>query len=295
MLGSVIRKFVLASIVMLGVGFVASNIATVIVTGYELSQTQISSTENAIKFSGLTLFLIAFLTLLIIGVFIIVGGTQYDIDETPPRRIALFGIQIASIYLLCLSIGSLLLSGMELCLVLLVSSVLIMTGTGVYISGSQILKAIGSCIWATGGILLAYSNFQFSPLELAFNWNVPFTGPFLSMPITEAIAVLIISLGTVVYTFFSEILGWENHLNKTILCTVGIIYGVSVLAGSLQFSLNILNHVWKAPWLPPFYGLPECVINTLIYWAASTIVLEIGAVLLIAASCLGFVETVKEF
>jgi hypothetical protein len=181
-------------------------------------------------------------------------------------------------------------------LVLLVGSVLIMIGTGVYISGSQIPKTIGSCIWGAGGILLAYSNFQLSPLELIFNnWDVPFTGLFLSMPTTEAIAILIVSLGMVVHTFCSEILELESHLNKPILSAVGIIFGVGVFAGSLQFCLNILNHVWKAEWEGPFFGLPDWIINTLVYWAASTIVLDIGAILLIVASCLGFVETFKEF
>jgi len=292
---SIVSKIVLVSIVMLGVGFVASNIATVVLTGYELSETVISSSENAIKFSGLTLFLIAFLVMLIIGVFIIIGGTQYNIDETPPRRIVWFGIQITSVYLLCLGIGSLFLSEMQQGLVLLTGSVLIMIGIGVYITGSQIPKTIGSGIWAAGGILLAYSNFQLSPLELIFNWDVPFTGLFLSMPTTEAIAILIVSLGMVVHTFCSEILELESHLNKPILCAVGIIFGLGVFAGSLQFCLNILNHIWKAPWLPPFYGLPDWVMNTLVYWAASTVVLEIGAILLIVASCLGFVETIKEF
>jgi hypothetical protein len=292
---SIVSKIILVSIVMLGVGFVASNIATVVLTGYELSETVISSSENAIRFSGLTLFLIAFVVMLIIGVFIIIGGTQFNIDETPPRRIVWFGLQIASIYLLCLGIGSLFLSEMQQGLVLLVGSVLIMVGTGVYISGSHVTKTIGSGIWAAGGILLAYSNFQLSPLELIFNWEVPFTGLFFSMPTTEAIAILIVSLGVVVHTFCSEILELESHLNKPILCAVGIIFGVGVFAGSLQFCLNILNHVWKAEWLPPFYGLPDWVMNTLVYWAASTVVLEIGAILLIVASCLGFVETIKEF
>ena len=300
MLGSITSKLVLASVILFGVGFISSNIATVIIAGYKLSQIQPDSAENAMRLSGLTLFLIAFLVLLILSVFIIVGGTQYNIDKTPPRRIVLFGIQIASIYLLCLSIGSLFLSEMQLGIVLLVGSVLLMIGTGAYASGSQRSRIIGACMWAAGGICLAYSNFQFSPLKSAFSWDLPFTGLFLSMPINEAIAILIVSLGTVAHTFFSEVLDWESHLNKAILCTVGIVYGVGVIAGSLLFSLNILTYVWKAPWpymegsIPsPFYGLPDWVINTLLYWAASTIVLAIAAVLLIVASCLGFVETAK--
>lgn len=299
-MNSIMSKFVLASVIMLGVGIVASNIATVVITGYKFSQIPPESAEKAAELSGLTLFLIAFMMLIITGVFVIIGAAQYNIDKTPPRRVVSFGVQIASIYLLFLSIGSLFLSEMKLGLILLVSSVLIMIGVGVYISGAQRSKTIGSCIWAAGGILLAYSNFQFSPLESAFNWPLPFTGLFLSMPITEAIAILIVSLGMSVHTFFSEILKWESHLNKVILCAVGIIYGVGVVAGSLQFSLNILTYVWKAPWPPvplhpsPFYGLPEWVINTLIYWAASKIVLGIGAILLIVTSCLGFVGTMKE-
>lgn len=300
-------KFVLASVILFGVGFIASNIATIVITGYELSQIPPESAENAMKLSGLALFLIAFLVLLIFGVFIIVGGTQYNIDKTPPRRVILFGIQIASIYLLCLSIGSFFISEMPLGLLLLASSVLIMIGTGVYTSGSQRSKIIGSCMWAAGGIFLAYSNFlgysnfHFSPLKLVTNWgrDLPFTGLFLSMPINEAIAILIVSLGTVAHTFFSEVLEWESHLNKATLCTVGIIYGVGVIAGSLHFSLNILTYVWKTPYPPTpvapslFYGLPEWVVNALLYWAASTIVLAIAAVLLVVASCLGFIETAK--
>jgi hypothetical protein len=292
-LESITSKLVLASVILFGVGFIASNIATVIITGYKLSQIQPDSAENAMRLSGLTLFLIAFLVLLILGVFVIVGGTQYNIDKTPPRRIVLFGIQIGSIYLLCLSIGSLFLSEMQLGMVLLVGSVLLMIGTGVYTSGSQRSRIIGSCMWAAGGIFLAYSNFQFSPLESALGWGLPFTGLFLSMPINEAIAILIVSLGTVGHTFFSEVLEWESHLNKAIVCTVGIVYGVGVIAGSLHFCLNILVYIWKAPWPSLFYELPDWIINTLLYWAASTIVLAAAAVLLLVASCLGFIETAK--
>jgi hypothetical protein len=53
--------------------------------------------------------------------------------------------------------------------------------------------------------------------------------------------------------------------------------------------------VWKAPWLGPLYGVPSWVVDTTIFWSASLVLLEIGGILLILSSCLGFVFAAQEF
>ena len=297
---SLIHKLILASLIMIGMGFIAPNIAASIITGYKISQTPISSMENVTKFSGLTFFLISFILLIILGISLIIWATQFNIDKVPPLRITILSIQFASIYLLFLSIGSLVCSEAKAGLAPFISSVLIMIGTGIYISKSPIIRVASSCIGAIGGILLAYSEFQFSPFQLAFSWDLPYPGLFLSLPVVEAVAIVIVSIEIAVFTICSEIVELEeefkiyNVVVIDLVAIAGIIYAVGIIGSSLRLSLSILNFLWKAPWSPPFYGLPQWMLNVIMYWAASTIVLIIGAVLLIAASCLELFKKLSE-
>ena len=45
----------------------------------------------------------------------------------------------------------------------------------------------------------------------------------------------------------------------------------------------------------PLYGVPSWVVDTTIFWSASLVLLEIGGILLILSSCLGFVFAAQEF
>jgi hypothetical protein len=74
-----------------------------------------------------------------------------------------------------------------------------------------------------------------------------------------------------------------------------LIYGIGVFIGPLILSFSFLDIVWKAPWLGPLYGLPSWVVDTTIFWSASLVLLEIGGILLILSSCLGFVFAAQEF
>jgi len=290
-----IRRFIPLTTTVLGLGYILPNIAIVIILSYILSQTSISSLQMITQMSGIILFLMASIVMIVIGATLIVGGMRYNKRKQSPRGIIFIGVLFASFYLLCLGVGSaLLLSEINLNVgLLIVGPIFIMVSAAVYMVPSLASRLIGHTLGIIGGFLLAIVTFNFQILEVATGWGVPFPGPFMSLTVMEGIAMI---LGAIAIAIYSSFAGRnEKPVAYVLLSIVGLIYGIGVFIGPLILSFSFLDIVWKAPWLGPLYGLPSWVVDTTIFWSASLILLEIGGILLILSSCLGFVFAAQEF
>jgi len=136
-------------------------------------------------------------------------------------------------------------------------------------------------------------TFNFQVLGVATGWDVPFPGPFMSLAVMEGIAMILGSIAVAIYSVFTG--RNEKPVAYVLLSIVGLVYGVGVFIGPLILSFSFLDIVWKAPWLGSLYGLPSWVVDTTVFWSASLVLLEIGGVLLILSSCLGFAFASREF
>lgn len=290
-----IRRFIPLTTTVLGLGYILPNIAIVIILSYILSQTSISSLQMITQMSGIILFLMASIVMIVIGATLIVGGMRYNKRKQSPRGIIFIGVLFASFYLLCLGVGSaLLLSEINLNVgLLIVGPIFIMVSAAVYMVPSLASRLIGHTLGIIGGFLLAIVTFNFQILEVATGWDVPFPGPFMSLTVMEGIAMILGAIAVAVYSSFAG--RNEKPVAYVLLSIVGLIYGIGVFIGPLILSFSFLDIVWKAPWLGPLYGLPSWVVDTTIFWSASLILLEIGGILLILSSCLGFVFAAQEF
>lgn len=290
-----LRRFVPLTTTVLGLGYILPNIAIVLILSYILSQMSISSLQMITQISGIILFLMASIVMMVIGVAIIVGGMRYKNKKPSPKGIIFLGVLFASFYLLCLGIGSaLLLSEINLNVgLLIVGPIFIMVSAAVYMVPSLASRLIGHTLGIIGGFLLAIVTFNFQTLGVATGWDVPFPGPFMSLTIMEGIAMILGAIAVAVYSSFAG--RNEKPVAYVLLSIVGLIYGIGVFIGPLILSFSFLDIVWKAPWLGPLYGLPSWVVNTTIFWSASLVLLEIGGILLILSSCLGFVFAAQEF
>ena len=287
MLESVLRKIVSVAALFIGLGYVLPNIATVIMLNYSLSQHRIESSENVYMISGIILFIIASILLMAIGVFIILGGLQCFFGNFP-GKIMFLGILLSSFYLLCLGTGSALILQETSwpILLLIASSILVMASAAVYMMPSFRLKFVACLLGILSGIFLATATSNSQILDLAFNWNVPFPGPFMSMAILEGLTIVLSSITALVYSVSGN---GEKPVIPVFLSMVALVYGIGILVGSLVLSFNFLNLVWKAPWELALYGQPDWVLSTVVFWVASLGILEIGGILLILSACMGFI------
>lgn len=287
MLESILRKIVSVAALFIGLGYVLPNIATVIMLNYSLSQHRIESSENVYMISGIILFIIASILLMAIGVFIILGGLQCFFGNFP-GKIMFLGILLSSFYLLCLGTGSaLIVQEINLPILLLIaSSILVMASAAVYMMPSFRLKFVACLLGILSGIFLATATSNSQILDLAFNWNVPFPGPFMSMAILEGLTIVLASITALVYSISGN---GEKPVIPVFLSMVALVYGIGILVGSLVLSFNFLNLVWKAPWELALYGQPDWVLSTVVFWVASLGILEIGGILLILSACMGFI------
>jgi len=289
-----IRRFIPLTTTVLGLGYILPNIAIVIILSYILSQTSISSLQMITQISGIILFLMASIVMIVIGGALIFGGIRYN-KRKQSRGIIFIGVLFASFYLLCLGVGSaLLLSEINLNVgLLIVGPIFVMVSAAVYMVPSLTSRLIGHTLGIIGGFFLAIVTFNFQIFEVATGWDVPFPGPFMSLTVMEGIAMI---LGTIAVAVYSSFAGRnEKPVAYVLLSIVGLIYGIGVFIGPLILSFSFLDIVWKAPWLGPLYGLPSWVVDTTIFWSASLVLLEIGGILLILSSCLGFVFAAQEF
>jgi len=291
---SALRKLVLAATTLLGVGYVVVNIPIMVLLGHRFSQIPISSAENVGALAGVTLFLMASILLMVLGCFLIVGGLQFYRGSSP-QGVMFLGSLLASFYLLCLGVGYMLMvSQVSLGMMLfVVSPVFVMGATAIYMGRSIPFKLVGSVLGVVGGVLLAVAIFHTQTLELVFDWDVPFPGPFMSIAAMEAVAVILGPVTALVYSVLSE--RKEEPIAHSFLSIVALVYGVGTFIGSQILAFSFLDLLWKAPWAGPFHGAPQWIFATVAFWSASLFLLMIGGIVLVVCSCMGFIFAAQEF
>jgi len=290
-----LRKLVLAAATLLGVGYIVVDIPIVVFLGYRFFQIPIDSVENIGKLAGITLFFMASVLLIILGCFFIIGGLQFYRGGAH-QGVVFLGSLLASFYLLCLGLGSLMMfSELNLgAMLLIISSVLVMGAAAVYMGRSIPFKLIGSALGIIGGILLAVAIFNHQILDPIFEWGVPFPGPFMSMTAMEAIVVILGPVTAFIYSILAE--RREEPIAHAFLSIVALVYGIGMFIGSQVLAFSFLDLLWKAPYDGQIlHGVPQWIFGTVAFWSASLFLLMIGGIILIVSSCMGFIFTAQEF
>jgi len=292
--GSALRKLVLAAATLLGVGYIVVNIPIVILLSYRFSEIPIASMENVSALAGITLFLMASVLLMILGCFLIIGGLQYY-RGSASQGVLFLGSLLASFYLLCLGMGSMLMvSQMSISTMLfIVSPVVVMGAVAIYMGRSVSFKLVGSVLGIIGGVLLAVAIFNQQSLKLVFDWGVPFPGPFMSIAAMEAVVVILGPVTAFTYSILAE--RREEAVAHSFLSIVALVYGIGMFIGSQILAFSFLDLLWKAPWMGPFHGAPQWIFGAVAFWSASLFLLMIGGIVLIVCSCLGFIFAAQEF
>jgi hypothetical protein len=287
-----LRKIFLTTATVLGCGFVLVNIAVILLLGYFISQLSMSSLTEIAMMCGIILFILASITMMILGIFIIIGGL-YSYRWGPPEGIISLGVLTGSFYLLCLGIGSALLQ-MNLGVVFLIlSSIFFMLGTAAYTSHSLDFKLIGSILGIVGGIFLAIVVFTQQIFRPVFvGWDVPFPGPFMSLNILEGIVMIIGPVAVLANLILTA--RKEKPTSYVFFPVVTMMYGIGMFIGPLLLAFNLWDQLWKAPWLPPLHGVPSWVFGATIFWSVSLIILAIGGIFLVISSALEFASIVRE-
>jgi hypothetical protein len=293
MMGSILRKMVSVAMVFIGLGYILPSIATIVMLNHFSSQYPIESGENIYWFSGIIVFIIAFNLLIAVGVFIAFGGLRH-LGGIISQKTIFVGIMLSCFYLLCLGTGSaLVLQQVNWPIVLLVATaILLVASATVFMVPSFRLKFLACVLGVVSGILLTAVTLNSPILDLVLKWDVPFPGPFMSMPILEGLTIILISVTALIYSILGN---GENPMVNAFLSMVGLVYGIGVFIGSLVLSLNFLNLIWKAPWELALHGQPDWVLNTVIFWAASLGMLYIGGIILTLAACMGFILAAEQF
>lgn len=288
-----LRKVALAAITMLGIGYVLVNAPIAILVGHSASAIPIASQANVSAITGRILFLIASSISVVLGVLFIFGAVQFY-ERGKVKGTAFLGVSLASFYLLCLGVGSALLSEANVATVTLtVAPLVIFASAALFVSSSPRSKLAGSLIGIAGGIVLAYAIFNLQVLDLIFTWDIPFTGPFLSLTILECAAVVLAPVAATVHTVFNYV-SEERLIPRMFTLLVALVYGLGTFIGSIVLSMSFWNWIWKSPWTGPFYNLPEWFLNMIVFWSASLVLMDIGGILLIAVACLGFIHVGRE-
>jgi len=291
---SALRKLVLAAATLLGVGYVVVNVPIIILLGHRFSLVPIASMENIGVLGGITLFLMASILLMILGCFLIIGGLQYYRGSSP-QGVIFLGSLLASFYLLCLGAGSMLMASQMTASIILfvISPVFVMGAAAIYMGRSIPFKLAGSALGVIGGVLLAFAIFHGQTLELVFDWDVPFPGPFMSIAAMEAVAVILGPITAFVYSILAE--RREEPVAHSFLSIVALVFGTGTFIGSQILAFSFLDLLWKAPWVGPFHGAPQWIFATMAFWSASLFLLMIGGIVLIVCSCIGFIFAAQEF
>jgi len=236
----------------------------------------------------------ASILLMMIGCFLIIGGLQYY-RESSPQGVMFLGSLLASFYLLCLGVGSMLMASQinPSLMLFVISPVFVMGATAIYMGRSIPFKLVGSVLGVIGGILLAVAIFHSQTLELVFDWDVPFPGPFMSIVAMEAVVVILGPITALIYSILAE--HREEPIAHSFLSIVTLVYGIGTFIGSQILAFSFLDLLWKAPWVGPFHGVPQWISGTVAFWSASLFLLMIGGILLIVSSCMGFIFAAQEF
>jgi len=294
-LESALRRLVLATLSVLGVGFVLFNAPIIILLGHSVLQIPISSQQNIAVLSGRIMFLMAAVVLAVVGVLLILSGVQFY-ERSPVRGVAFLSVLLSSLYLLCLGVGAaLLLSAVTLNTVLLiVGPILTMVGASAYMVPSRRFQLVGSVVSVVSGAILAVGILGTPVLDLVFGWGLPFNGPFMSMMILESVAVVLGPTAVLVNSVFSNS-PEHRPLTHLFLLIVALVYGIGLFVGSLVVSFSFWDLIWKSPWVGPFHGLSYWVTSVVVFWSASLVLLNIGGLVLTVTSCLGFVFVAREY
>ena len=143
-------------------------------------------------------------------------------------------------------------------------------------------------------LLLAISIFDHHTLELFFDFDVPFPGPFMSIATIEAIVVILGPATAFIFSILAD--RKEKPVAHAFLSMVALVYGISVFIASQILAFNFLDLLWKAPYPEQIlYGVPQWMFGTVAFWSASLFLLMIGGIILIVSSCIGFIFTAQEF
>lgn len=290
-----LKKVVLAALTMLGIGYVLVNVPIAILIGNAIAGIPIASQANINAIAGRVLFLMASIIASMLGVLFILGAVQFY-ERSQTKGTILVGVLLGSFYLLCLGASStLLLSATNLsALLLIVAPIIISVSAAMHTSSNTRTKQVGSVLGVAGAVVLAFVIFNFKALDQIFGWNIPFTGPFLSLTVLESGAIILGSIANCANTFAQD--QFEEHLfNHTSILLVSLVYGLGALIGSLILSMSFWDLIWKSPWLGPFNGISDMIMSTIVFWSASLVLMDIGGLLLIVGACLGFVCVARQF
>lgn len=291
----ILRKIILIAFTVLGIGFILVNIPPAIMLGYSVSLMEISSQQIVAEISGRLLFILASMALMFLGLLFVIGAIQYY-EGGMLRGVVFLSALMVAFYFLCLAVGSALLTQkttLDSLLTLILSILIVMSAT-LYLMSSFSLKISGAILGILGGILLARVINNASILKLAFNWDLPFTGPFMSMILLESIVAILGPAATLVHAFLEKHSEGKS-LTHILLALIALIYGIGLFIGSLVLSLSSWSWIWKSPWLGPFHGMPSWILSTVVFWSASLLFISIGGLILIASSFLGFIFIAREF
>jgi len=267
------RKMSLAAITMLGIGYILVNAPVAILIGYSISTIPITSQANISAVAGRTLFLIASSISIVLGLLLIYGSVQFY-ERGRVKDPAFLGVALGSFYLLCLGL-------------------IMVTSAALYTSSDVRSKLLGSALGILSGVVLAYAILNLRVLDLVFGWAIPFTGPFLSFTVLESATVVLVPIAVTVHTIYSYA-GEERPIPHVFALLVALVYGLGAFVGSIVLSLSFWSLIWQSPWIGPFHSLPEWLMNVVVFWSASLVLLDIGGILLIAVACTGFICIARE-
>lgn len=290
MLEDVFRKLAVASSILIGLEFAASSLAALAVLAYYFLNTPISSVDNVVALTGTSVFMLAFIILIVVGALCVAGGIRYYAEENPPEKLVKLAMLSAALYILCLGVGSLFSSDLTWpILFLILGAILIMLTAALHNPPSPLLKAAWTFTGVAGAILVGVSIMYFQPLAVVFPWDsIIFTGPFLSYPLLEGLAIILLGLAAYTPQFFKGT--GETRASKLLFGVVAIIFGVGIFVGTLMLSLSLLNSGWKAVWgVPPFNEMPEWALNAVMYWAVELATMMFTSVIVIATALVSFV------
>jgi hypothetical protein len=299
-LQSFLRKLLLSALFVLGAGYALNSVPMILMFQYRLSQLSISSLQNVFDMTGILLIIFASVIFIALGVLVVVGAIKYYLGDFS-RGIVVLGVFLGSLYLLCLGMGSVLLtSGTDVGAVLLtISPMFFMTAIACHVLGTYRSKLVGSLLGLLGGIIFAFAvspAFRVQIFKLVFTeWDVSVPGPFMSLAVVEGPALAFGSLAVFFHFMLEE--NGETPVKFLFYPIATLAYGFGLVIGPLVLSLSFLNLLWKAPWIGPIHNAPGLVFSTITFWSASLVMLIIGGILLILTSFAGFylaLSTIKE-
>lgn len=292
-LHSILRKLVLSTLTVLGGGYVLNSVPMIVMFQYRFSQLSISSVQSVFEIIGVLLFMLASVVFSTLGVLLIVMGIKYYQNSLSRRVLALCAL-LGSFYLLCLGIGSVLLTSETNlgAIFLTISPMLFMTAIAAYLLDSYRSEVISSILGFLGGTLFTFAIFPTFGLQIfqlaLIDWDVPFLGPFMSFTVVEGLALV---LGSSAAFGYSMLARHRKGLEKYVFYMIAtLVYGVSLFVGPLILSLSFLSLLWKAPYPGQVLSnAPSWILGIVTFWSTSLVILVLGGILLILSSFAGFV------